>query len=102
MEIYADPITVNSRKVIAGLKFLEADYTLNHTDYFQAKQKSPEYLIINPNACLPSMIDDGFTLWESNAILQYAADKHNRTQAYPTDLKTRADVNRWLLWESSS
>ena len=50
MEIYADPITVNSRKVIAGLKFLEADYTLNHTDYFQAKQKSPEYLKINPNA----------------------------------------------------
>lgn len=102
MQVYADPITVNSRKVIAGLKFLEADYTLNHIDYFQGKQKSPEYLKINPNACLPSMVDDGFTLWESNAILQYAADKHNRTQAYPTDLKTRADVNRWLLWESSS
>ncbi len=102
MQIYADPITVNSRKVIAGLKFLEVDYTLNHIDYFQGKQKSPEYMKINPNACLPSMVDDGFTLWESNAILQYAADKHNRTQAYPTDLKTRADINRWLLWESSS
>ena len=102
MQIYADPITVNSRKVIAGLKFLEADYTLSHTDYFQGKQKSPEYMKINPNASLPSMVDDGFTLWESNAILQYAADKHNRTQAYPTDLKARADINRWLLWESSS
>ena len=31
MEIYADPITVNSRKVLAGLKFLETAYTLNHT-----------------------------------------------------------------------
>lgn len=102
MQIYADPITVNSRKVIAGLKFLEVDYTLNHTDYFKGEQKSPEYMKINPNACLPSMVDDGFTLWESNAILQYAANKHNRTQAYPTDLKTRADINRWLLWESSS
>ena len=40
MEIYADPITVNSRKVLSGLKFLKVDYTLNHTDYFQGKQKS--------------------------------------------------------------
>ena len=102
MQIYADPITANSHKVIAGLKFMEVDYTLNHTDFFKGEHKSPEYLKINPNACVPSMVDDGFTLWESNAILQYAADKHNRTQAYPTDLKTRADVNRWLLWESSS
>lgn len=102
MEIYADPITVNSRKVIAGLKFLDVDFTLKHTDYFQGKQQSPEYMKINPNAALPSMIDDGLTLWESNAILQYAADKHNRSEAYPTELKKRADVNRWLLWESSS
>ncbi len=102
MEIYADPITVNSRKVIAGLKFLGVNYTLNHVDYFTGKQKSPEYVKINPNACVPAMVDDGFTLWESNAILQYAADKHQRSQAYPTDLRTRADINRWLLWESSS
>src|SRR5262245_59512094 len=38
MEIYADPITVNSRKVLAGLKFLDVGYTLVHVDYFQSKQ----------------------------------------------------------------
>jgi glutathione S-transferase len=48
------------------------------------------------------MIDGGFTLWESNAILQYAADKHGKTEAYPTDLKTRSDINRWALWEASN
>jgi glutathione S-transferase len=102
MKIYADPITVNCRKVLAGLKFLGADYTLVHTDYLKGEFKSPEYMKINPNACLPTMVDEGLTLWESNAILQYAADKYNRTEAYPRDLKTRADINRWLLWESSS
>ena len=38
----------------------------------------------------------------TDAILQYAADKAGRDSAYPRDLQQRADVNRWLLWESSS
>ena len=41
------------------------------------------------------------TITESNAILQYAADHSNNTTYYPKDLKQRAAVNRWLLWEAS-
>ena len=99
MEIYADPITVNCRKVLAGLQMMGVDYKLSHIDYFQGKQKSLEYLAINPNAVLPAMRDGGLTLWESNSILQYAADAHGKSAFYPTDLKRRADVNRWLFWE---
>lgn len=102
MEILADPITVNCRKVIAGLKMIGADYTLTKVDYFKGEQKSPEYVAINPNGAIPAMRDGDFVLWESNAILQYAADKCGNASAYPTDLKTRADVNRWLLWECGS
>jgi len=40
-------------------------------------------------------------LWESNAILQYAADKNNKAEFYPQDLETRSDINRWLFWEAS-
>jgi glutathione S-transferase len=99
MEVYADPITVNCRKVLAGLQLMGVDYTLRKIDYFQAEQKSPAYVAINPNAALPSMRDDGLTLWESNSILQYAADRHGKTSFYPTDPKRRADINRWLFWE---
>ena len=102
MKIYADPITVNCRKVLAGLDLIGAPFELNHVDYFKAEQKAPAYLAINPNAALPAMTDGDFVLWESNAILQYAADKVGNEAAYPRDLKTRADINRWLLWESSS
>lgn len=102
MKIYADPITVNCRKVLAGLDLMGAPYELVHIDYFQGQQKSPEYTAVNPNASIPAMVDGDLTLWESNAILQYAADKVGNASAYPTDLKTRADINRWLLWESSS
>ena len=101
MQIYADPITVNCRKVLAGLDFLEVPFERIHVDYFQAEQKAPAYLAINPNASVPSLKDGDFVLWESNAILQYAADKFGRSSAYPQDLRQRADINRWLLWESS-
>ena len=99
MEIIADPITVNCRKVLAGLKLIGADYRLTKVDYFKGEQKSPEVVAINPNATIPVMRDGDLVLWESNSILQYAADKAGNASAYPTDLETRADVNRWLLWE---
>ncbi|MFN0182740.1 MAG: glutathione S-transferase family protein [Aquabacterium sp.] len=102
MKIHADPITVNCRKVLAGLQLIGAPYELVHVDYFKGEQKAEPYVSINPMASVPAMVDDGFVLWESNAILQYAADKVGNAKAYPTDLHRRADVNRWLLWESSS
>src|SRR5215469_14274929 len=102
MELFADPITVNCRKVVAGLKLLGSDYTLTKVDYFKGEQKSDAFKAINPNAALPALRDGDLVLWESNAILQYAADEAGKTQFYPTDPAGRADVNRWLLWEASA
>ena len=102
MKIYADPITVNCRKVLAGLDFIGAPYERVHVDYFKGEHKEAAYTAINPNAAVPALVDGDLVLWESNAILQYAADKVGNDAAYPTDLKRRADVNRWLLWEAAS
>ncbi len=102
MELYADPITVNCRKALAGLKLMGADYSLSKVDYFTGEHKSDAYVAINPNASLPAMKDGDLVLWESNAILQYAADKLGKAEVYPTDPAKRADVNRWLLWEAAS
>ena len=102
MEIHADPITINCRKVLAGLQLMGAPYELVHVDYFKGAQKEMPYVGLNPNASVPAMRDGDFDLWESNAILMYAGDKTGNERAYPRDLRTRADINRWLLWESSS
>ncbi len=101
IELYADPITVNCKKVLASFKLMNIPYTLKHVDFFKGEQKSEAYMKINPNAALPAMKDGDFTLWESNSIMQYAADKHGKSKFYPTDLVLRADVNRWLNWEGS-
>ena len=70
MQIYADPITVNCRKVLAGLDLIGAPFELNRVDYFKAEQKSAAYTAINPNQSLPALVDGDLVLWESNAILQ--------------------------------
>ena len=102
LKLYADPITVNCRKAIAGLDLIGAPYERVHVDYFTGQHRLPEYVALNPNAALPALVDGDFVLWESNAILQYAADKHGNAAAYPTDPRVRADINRWLLWEASA
>ena len=102
IKIYADPITINCRKVVAGLELIGAPYELIHVDYFKGEQKAEPYLSLNPNASIPAMTDGDFTLWESNAMLQYAADKVGNDAAYPRDLQARADINRWLHWEGSA
>lgn len=102
MELYMDPITVNCRKVLAGMKLIGAPYSITKVDYFQGEQKSDAYLKIKPNAKIPAMKDGDLVIWESNAILQYAEDKLGSAQAYPTELKTRADINLWLFWESNA
>jgi glutathione S-transferase len=101
MKLYYDPITVNCRKVAAAFNLMGVSFEKAHVDYFAGAQKSPEYLEINPNASLPALVDGDLTLWESNAILQYVADKNGASAVYPKDPKVRADIHRWHLWESA-
>ena len=101
MKLYHDPVTVNCRKVVAGFDLLGMKYEPVKIDYFGQGHKRPEFLAINPNGELPALVDGDFVLWESNAMLQYAADKTGPTSAYPQEPKIRADINRWHLWEAS-
>jgi glutathione S-transferase len=104
-EVYLDPCTVNSRKVLAGLDLLGTEYHLNHINYFTGEHKSPEYAKLNPCQTVPTAHDDTADykdpITESNVILMYAADRDGGNPAYPKELHLRANVNRWLLWEAS-
>ncbi len=59
---------------------------------------TPEYRKLNPNGLVPTIDDDGFVLYESNAIVRYLAAKHSAGTLWPNDLKVRADADRWMDW----
>jgi len=101
MKAHLDPRTVNSRKVLAGLKFIGAPFELVRLDFLAGGHQQPDYVNLNPNAQLPTLTDGDFVLWESNAILQYAADKVGNESVYPSGLEARANINRWLFWEAT-
>jgi glutathione S-transferase len=101
MKLYYDPITVNSRKVAAGFALMNINCDISRIDYFSAGHKTPAYLEINPNGLLPALVDADFKLWESNAILQYAADRAGAADYYPREPRVRADINRWQFWEAA-
>lgn len=62
---------------------------------------TPEFLALNPNGTIPVIDDDGFVLWESNAIVRYLASKYGDGTLYPADLQQRADIERWLDWQTT-
>jgi glutathione S-transferase len=67
------------------------------------RTREPAYLAMNPNALVPTIEEeDGFTLWESNAILRYLCDSRapeRGTPLYPRAPRERAEVERWLDWQ---
>ena len=61
-----------------------------------------EYLKMNPNRLVPTIDDDGFILWESNACLRYLADKHGHGTLWPEDPLARAEADRWMDWQTTT
>src|SRR5207237_9269535 len=59
---------------------------------------TPEYLARNPNGLVPTIDDDDFVLWESNAIVRYLAARHATGSLFPADLEQRAAADRGMAW----
>jgi glutathione S-transferase len=63
---------------------------------------TPQYRNLNPNGLVPTIEDDGFVLWESNAIVRYLAAKHSAGKLWPEDLKERAEADKWMDWQNTT
>jgi glutathione S-transferase len=98
MKLHTIPGSPNSRKVQAVIAHLNLDVEIEAHPF--ADVRGPAFRAINPNALVPVLVDGAFLLWESNAIIQYLAEKAGDTALYPRDAKSRADIARWHLWEA--
>jgi glutathione S-transferase len=101
MKLYLFPPSSRALAIVALKNHLALDCQVRPIDLRRGDQLTPEYLALNPNKKMPTLEDDGFVLWESNAILFYLAAQRPDRGLWPSDLKGQADVLRWLAWESA-
>jgi glutathione S-transferase len=98
MRLHQHPMSANARAATMAALQLNAPVELVFVDLQKGEQHLPEFLLMNPNHRVPVLEDGDFHLWESRAIMQYLADKTPGQTLYPTEVRARADVNRWLFW----
>ena len=101
MKLYIFPPSSRALGIVALNNHLALDCEIRPIDLGRGDQLNREYVALNPNKKIPTLEDDGFVLWESNAILFYMAAKCPDRGLWPPDLKGQADVLRWLAWQSA-
>jgi glutathione S-transferase len=89
--------TPNGIKASIMLEELGLPYRVHAIDLRSGDQKNPEYLALNPNGRIPTIVDDGFAVFESGAILIYLAEKTG--QLLPADPQGRSRVIQWLMFQ---
>lgn len=99
MKLYNFPASPNAIKVWAVIHHLGLDVESVIVDFAAGTMRSEEYGHINPNRLMPTLVDGDFTLWESNAIMQYLASKAGDTGLWPSETRAQADVSRWMCWQ---
>jgi glutathione S-transferase len=98
MKLYDGMMSWNGRKVRVLAAELGLPLERVVLDFRKGEYKTPEYLAKNPNGKVPMLEDDGFHLWESNAILLYLAGRVPERNMLGRDAHERARVDQWLFW----
>ena len=114
MKLYGRPTSARTQKVMLALAELglEYDYVLASAtmgpEGSVAKGGTPfgvvhtqKYYDINPTRTIPTLDDNGYILWESNAIVQYLGMRYNSRLFYRDDVYLCNSALRWMMWENN-
>jgi glutathione S-transferase len=65
------------------------------------RNRDPAYLALNPNGLIPTLLDEGRVLWESNTILRYLGASYDTGELWEPDPARRAAGEKWMDWQLS-
>ncbi|MCU9948747.1 glutathione S-transferase family protein [Pseudomonas sp. PDM13] len=99
-KVHGDYISGNCYKVKLILTLLGKPYQWVPVDILKGETQSEAFLALNPNGKIPVLeLEDGTTLWESNAILNFLADG---SDLLPSEPRLRTQVLQWQFFEQYS
>jgi glutathione S-transferase len=99
IRVWGRTTSVNVQKVMWAIGELDLPCERIDVGGPFGRNKEPAYLAMNPNGLVPTLEEDGFVLWESNAIVRYLAAKYGPGRLEPTELRERANAGRWMDWQ---
>jgi len=103
LTIWGRANSVNVQKVLWCLRELDLAFERIDAGMAFGRNHDPDYLAMNPNARVPTLVDGDFVLWESNSVMRYLVLAYgNGSPIYPSAPKVRAGVDRWLDWTLST
>jgi glutathione S-transferase len=82
-------------RVWLALELKKIPYNLKVLSFQAGDTKKPEFVAINPRHQVPTIVDDGFALWESAVILEYLDERFpDAPKLFPGDVRERARIRR--------
>jgi len=100
MDFYYMPGSAGCRTVIMVAKALGLELNKKLVNTMEGDQMKPEFLKLNPQHTIPTLVDNGFSIWESRAIAVYLVEKYGKDDSlFPKDPKKQAVVNQRLYFD---
>lgn len=96
LELYGAPQSTCSQKVRLTLAEKGLGFTEHRLKLFKNEQLKPEYLKLNPNGVVPTLLHDGDPIIDSSVIIEYLDEVFPDPPLSPADAKSRATMRAWL------
>ncbi len=93
--LYHAPISTCSQKVRLVLAEKELEWDGKAINFGKGEHLTPEYLKLNPNGVVPTLLHDGDPIIESSVITEYLDEAFPENSVRPKDLKTLAHMRAW-------
>ena len=101
IEIWGRTNSANVKKVLWALEELGLPFLRHDAGGAFGVVETPAYRAMNPNGLVPVLVEDGFTLWESNTIVRYLAARYGDGSLLSPDPRLRAKAEQWMDWSHS-
>ncbi|KMZ04009.1 uncharacterized protein LOC6728381 [Drosophila simulans] len=100
MDFYYSPRSSGSRTIIMVAKALGLELNKKQLRITEGEHLKPEFLKLNPQHTIPTLVDNGFAIWESRAIAVYLVEKYGKDDSlFPNDPQKRALINQRLYFD---
>lgn len=96
IRLYRSALSGHAHCIELFLSLLALPFEMIDVDLANGQQQTPEYLAKNPFGQVPLIDDNGFVVYDSNAILVYLARTYGDERWMPTDIASEVKIQQWL------